>query len=75
MSSGYYGASIGTQVFLGILALALVTYIFINRSSTPVVNPTPQTGGKRLKGMDPSYGIVGFIFAFSLFAWDYLTNL
>ena len=75
MSSGYYGASIGTQVFLGILALALVTYIFINRSSTPVVNPPPQTGGKKLKGMDPSYGIVGFIFAFSLFAWDYLTNL
>ena len=34
-----------------------------------------KKGGKRMKYMDPSYGIVGFIFAFSLFAWDYLTNL
>lgn len=36
------------------------------------VDRTNQTGGK--KYMNPSYGIVGFIFAFSIFAWDYLTN-
>ena len=36
------------------------------------IDTMKQTGGK--KYMDPSYGIVGFIFAFSIFAWDYLTS-
>ena len=81
MGFGYYGMTVVTQAFVAFLGLTLLAYYFVNRTpSDPgiemVNNPAgTKVGGRRYKTMDPSYGIVGFIFAFSIFAWDYLTNL
>ena len=76
MGFGYYGMTVVTQALVAFLGLTLLAYYFMNRSPGEIEmvnNPAgTKVGGRRYKGLDPSYGIVGFIFAFSVFAWDYL---
>lgn len=76
MGFGYYGMTVITQALVAFIGLTALAYYFVNRSPSGEIemvnNTATKVGGRRYKEMDPSYGIVGFIFVFSVFAWDYL---